>query len=484
MNARTIWSLLLVTAALATGSCSKEEGAAPAPEFELTLEGATESTPLLVVPDTKLEIAYTASHVDHLTAGTLPEGWSVTVDEAAQRIGVTATADAATTATLTLTASGSGAQQTEQSIKLRCLNDFDDPQGLFVLNEGNMTTENGSLTYVGADGLVLADAYRTVNGTQLGNVAQDMAFCGGKIYVISQNGDRNPNGTSFENDGMLVVMDARTLRRTASFTREALSQLDWPTHIAVLDEQHIYLRDNAGIYRLDATTGALTFITGTEGAPKSRFARIGDKIYTYKSGLVSKLLEISAQSDAAVSITLPFSVPVMINRVLGIQAADDGRMWLLTSTSTTAGAGQTAVGLFDLGAKKIVQRRIGVEPAVGSSGVAFAARGTDIYYADGMTLYHLPFDASADLDASSGLKAEQWLVDLSALDKQAGLCYNGLGVHPLTGRVYANTLRSYALYAENRIWGFDFGVSAETPALTVDNCTRFPAGFYFPENRQ
>lgn len=479
MNARTIWSLLLVTAALATGSCSKEEGAAPAPEFELTLEGATESSPLLVVPDTKLEIAYTASHVNHLTAGTLPEGWSVTVDEAARRIGVTATADAATTATLTLTASGSGAQQTEQSIKLRCLNDFDDPQGLFVLNEGNMTTENGSLTYVGADGLVLADAYRTVNGTQLGNVAQDMAFCDGKIYVISQNGDRNPNGTSFENDGMLVVMDARTLRRTASFTREALSQLDWPTHIAVLDEQHIYLRDNAGIYRLDATTGALTFVSGSEGAPKSRFAKIGDKVYTYKSGYISKILEISPESDAVRSISLPVSgVSCDINEVLGIQAADDGRMWVMSF-----GFGKSAMNKFDLETRKVIQRQVGFKPETGSSGVAFVARGNDIYYADGMTIYHLPFDESADLDAASGLDAEEWMADLSAFDSQAGMCYNGLGVHPVTGRLYANTIRSYALYAQNRIWVFDFAADKESPIATYEDCTRFPAGFYFPENR-
>lgn len=47
---------------------------------------------------------------------------------------------------------------------------------LFVLNEGNMTTENGSLTYITPEGYVIDDAYKAVNGTELGNVAQDMAF--------------------------------------------------------------------------------------------------------------------------------------------------------------------------------------------------------------------------------------------------------------------------------------------------------------------
>ena len=477
MNARTIWSLLLVAAALFTG-CSTKEEADPAPEFELTTE-VGEGMPLFVVPDTKVELAYTANHVQHVAAGTLPEGWSVEVLDAEQRIVLTATADAATAATLTLTATGTGSQQAERQVALRCLNTFDDPQGAFVLNEGNMTTENGSLTYMMPEGHVLPDAYRTVNGTQLGNVAQDMAFCGGKIYVISQNGDLNPNGTSFENDGMLVVMDARTLRRTASFTREALSQLDWPTHIAVLDEQHIYLRDNAGIYRLDATTGALTFITGTEGAPKSRFAKIGDKVYTYKSGYISKILEISPESDAVRSISLPVSgVSCDINEVLGIQAADDGRMWVMSF-----GFGKSAMNKFDLETRKVIQRQVGFKPETGSSGVAFVARGNDIYYADGMTIYHLPFDESADLDAASGLDAEEWMADLSAFDSQAGMCYNGLGVHPVTGRLYANTIRSYALYAQNRIWVFDFAADKESPIATYEDCTRFPAGFYFPENR-
>lgn len=93
------------------------------------------------------------------------------------------------------------------------MNFFDDTKGTFILNEGNMTTENGSLTYITADGYVFDDAYKTVNGTELGNVAQDMAFCDGKIYIITQNGDENAVGTKLENDGMLIVVNAKTLKR-------------------------------------------------------------------------------------------------------------------------------------------------------------------------------------------------------------------------------------------------------------------------------
>lgn len=90
---------------------------------------------------------------------------------------------------------------------------FDNPKGVFILNEGNMTTENGSLTYISEDGKIWDDAYKTVNETELGNVAQDMAFYNGKIYVISQNGNMNATGVEFENDGMLVIMDGKTLKK-------------------------------------------------------------------------------------------------------------------------------------------------------------------------------------------------------------------------------------------------------------------------------
>lgn len=113
--------------------------------------------------------------------------------------------------------------------------------------------------------------------------------------------------------------------------------------------------------------------------------------------------------------------------------------------------------------------------------MAFAARGNDIYYADNMTIYHLAFDDDKEDDtneAGDPVSAEEWMVDVSALDKNAGLQYNGLGVHPVTGRVYINTLKSFANYGQNQIWGFDFGTSTEAPAVKYENYTSFPAGFF------
>lgn len=473
---RKIGGLLLAAAMLGLVGCSKSEGeaSAPASKFEWTTE-ISGTTPLFVVPGQHTELTYAGENLASVSVGTLPEGWSATVDGSARRITLSATESAATKATLTVTATGADTKSYTQQVELRCLNDFDDPAGVFVLNEGNMTTENGSLTWISPEGYVLADAYKTVNGTELGNVAQDMAFRDGKIYVISQNGNKNPNGTQFENDGMLVVMDARTLKRTAAYSNDDLEGLDWPSHIAVLDERHIYLRDNAGIHRFDATTKTLTSIEGSEGAPKSRFVTLGDKVYTYKSSSVfCYLYELSTTGDAVTKYRLPY----YFMEVVGIQGADDGRMWVMSYESNKA-----YINKFDFATSTVVRRQIGFKPETGSSGVAFVARGNDLYYADGVTLYHLPFDESADLDIDSGVDAQQSLVDLEGLDEKVGILYNGLGIHPVTGRLYANTIRSYALFTQNRIWCLDPTASPVAPVAQYDNYTHFPAGFYFAPAR-
>lgn len=142
---RKTWSLLLPVVVLTLGSCSDEKETAPAPTFELTTE-ITAGEPQFVVPGKSIELAYTAANVASVEAGGLGEGWSAEVDPTAGRIEIAATDDAVTRTTLKITAAGTNGESLAKEVELYCLNAFDDPQGVFVLNEGNMTTENGSLT--------------------------------------------------------------------------------------------------------------------------------------------------------------------------------------------------------------------------------------------------------------------------------------------------------------------------------------------------
>ena len=486
-----LMSLLLalnLSALLCLSGCSDDNdpigGDDGTPAGELVFEwnvDATAETPILLLSDEEYAIAYHAEGVENISPANAPAGWQVTVDEEAGNITVTApsstTTEADKTYTLQLTVTGADSQSiTTEGIDFYHVT-FNDPEGAFVLNEGNMTTENGSLVYITPEGYVVDDAYKRVNGTELGNVAQDMCFYDGKIYIISQNGDTNAVGSSFENDGMLVVADAVTLKKLRSFTNEELSQLDWPTHIAVIDEQHVYIRDNAGVWHLNMDDSSLSFVDGTENAPKARFATVNNEVYFPLSG--SYLAEVkkiapSTGQVSSVGTDAIFLAPTMINYILGIAPADDGNLWIIgTSASSPDREGMITLNKLDLAASELAQNRLTEQPD-DAYNCCFAAYGNTVYYADGTIIYRAEFNAGED-----GF-ADEPLVDLAALDDNVGLLYNGLGVNSATGHVYVNTLKGFGnFFTTNSIWEFDFTASMDTPVHKFDNYTHFPAGVFF-----
>lgn len=459
-------------------------GETPTPAEELVFEMDLDleaSDPILLVSEESYSIPFHGEGVEEIIVDNESAGWQVTVNEAAGNIVLTApAADAETDKDYTLQLTVTGGD--DQSIKTDAINfyhvTFDDPAGTFVLNEGNMTTENGSLIYITPEGYVVDNAYRRVNGTELGNVTQDMSFYDGKLYIISQNGDTNAVGTSFENDGMLVVADARTLQKVSAFSREELSGLDWPTHIAVIDEQHVYIRDNAGVWRLNMDDASLTFVAGSENAPKSRFAVVNGEVYFPKNDLLAGLHKIDPDADQVTSVAdLSFWMATpMINFFLGIAAADDGNLWVMGTTATNGGKqGIISLGKLDLATEELVQNVLSEQPNE-TYDCCFAAHGNTVYYAHGTTIYRAQFDPAAGTENV----VDEPLTDLSALDDNAAQLYNGLGVNPATGHVYVNTIRGMGnFFSTNSIWEFDFDASLETPVHKFDNYTHFPAGFYF-----
>lgn len=485
-----LMSLLLalnLSVPLCLSGCSDDNdsigggGGAPADElvFEWNIDAETED-PVLLLSDETYVLSYRAEGVESISLVDVPAGWQVTVDEEAGSVTVAAPSspvEADKNYTLQLAVAGTDNQHiTAEGIHF-CHVTFDEPGGTFVLNEGNMTTENGSLVYITPEGYVVDDAYKRVNDTELGNVAQDMCFHDGKIYIISQNGDTNAVGSSFDNDGMLVVADAVTLKKLRSFTNEELSQLDWPTHIAVIDEQHVYIRDNAGVWHLNMDDQSLSFVEGTENAPKARFATVNNEVYFPLSGSYMAYVKKIAPSTGQVSSVgadAIFSAPTMINYILGIAPADDGNLWIIgTSASSPDREGMITLNKLDLATSELAQNQLSEQPD-DAYNCCFAAYGNTVYYADGTIIYRAEFDAEKD-----GIVDEP-LVDLADLDDNVGLLYNGLGVHPVTGHVYVNTLKGFGnFFTTNSIWEFDFAASMNTPVHKFDNYTHFPAGVFF-----
>ena len=378
----SLWLALNLSVLLCLGGCSDDNdpiGGGGGTVGELVFDWKVESDagdPVLLLSDETYVLSYHAEGVESISLVDVPAGWQVTVDEEAGNVTVAApssSVEADKNYTLQLVVAGAD----NQSITTEGVNfyhvTFDEPEGAFVLNEGNMTTENGSLVYITPEGYVVDDAYKRVNGTELGNVAQDMCFYDGKIYIISQNGDTNAVGSSFENDGMLVVADAVTLKKLRSFTNEELSRLDWPTHIAVIDEQHVYIRDNAGVWCLNMDDRSLSFVDGTENAPKARLATVNNEVYFPLSGSYMAYVKKIAPSTGQVSSVgtdAIFSASTMINYILGIAPADDGNLWIIaTSASNPDREGMITLNKLDLATSELVQNRLTEQPDDVAAGV-------------------------------------------------------------------------------------------------------------------
>jgi hypothetical protein len=59
--------------------------------------------------------------------------------------------------------------------------------GYFVTNEGPFQNGSGSLTFIGDDGKVSQQVYKTVNSEDLGNIVNSMYVEGDRAYIVVNN---------------------------------------------------------------------------------------------------------------------------------------------------------------------------------------------------------------------------------------------------------------------------------------------------------
>lgn len=338
-----------------------------------------------------------------------------------------------------------------------------------ILNEGNMTTENGSLIYISPDGQVINNIYSLINGKELGNVTQDLFIKEGKMWIISQNGGMNAMGQAFSNEGMLVKVDLKTMKKEIVFdeklkNEEGKYKLSWPTHLAVLDDKNIFIRDNGGVSHFDSTNGELTLIEGTRGAAKNRMAVANNKVFVIKG---KNILVFEANKKEVVkTITLPGSIS-------GIERSKDDNLWVSISKPAMF------VKLDSKTYNNIKENTItegGLNNGMTST-PAFSAKSDTLYYNNaGTTIYRHIFN----------LNKTEKMVNVKEYVENANIVYNGIGVHPITGDVYINTIKGFGwdfVTNEISVFNFDNPDPSVSPYKTgYKNHTRFPAGIFFPAN--
>lgn len=354
----------------------------------------------------------------------------------------------------------------EQTIKLVCSNIDGESRaevkinvhgkyknGTFILNEGNMTSENGSLIFISPKGIITDSAYFKANNSELGNSAQDLFIKDNKMYIISQNGG---------GDGMLIVANAETLKKEIGYDKELLSKLSMPTHLATLDGENIFIRDNKGVYLFNTSEKSLNYIEGTSGASKNRMTTVLNKIFIP----CKKNILVIEKGAKEVSTTIEFD-----GTVSGVIKSSDGNLWVSTTGNPNKITKINPTDCSIIKENEITEGKVG---AGWAASPAISAKGDTIYYSNASTLIYRHIFS---------LNKSEFVVDAKDLVTNANIVYSNLAVHPISGEVYLNTIKGYGLnYRINNISIFNFNGNKPQLRVNYTDHTHFPAGTFFTYN--
>ena len=322
-------------------------------------------------------------------------------------------------------------------------------KGVFLLNEGSMNTETGSLTYLNAKHKVIVDnAFYRVNGKRLGNVCQDMAFANDKIYIISQNGKAHGG------EGMLVIAEAKSLKFLSEYTDEALVKLN-PSHIAVVGDK-IYLRTDKGIY-VGGEQGGFKLIPETLQASKLNMKTVGDLVFALTQD--NKVLMI--QGDRVVA-----SLALAEGKVSGLALSNNGSLFMsYTNPNRIAKLSQDPKEFKILEEQNEETANLAQNET--SSSRIFAYDNT-LYIPNGRVIYVHDF-STKKTSKWSDVNSEEYSTALNQY-------YNSLGLDD-KGNVYYAALEGWgAQYKNNLTMIMD--ATKKTTILEKMGVNAFPAGFY------
>lgn len=339
--------------------------------------------------------------------------------------------------------------------------------GVYILNEGNMTSDMGSLIYIDPQGIMHENVYRSANeGKSLGNVAQDLFIRDGKIYVISQNGTIDGK--------QIIVMNATDYKMIAEYSLP--NQIEWPSHIAVLDEQHLYVRDNKGIWCFNPETNEAHFIEDTDGAMKKPMIALKDKILAAHNGN-NGLMVINKDASKA-------EHPSTLSQISGIAKAWDGNIWI--STQSMFGImGKSA--LYKVSSTDFSVLATHDIKEVNLEGVGQGGASATFYAFKDLIYYCCPgsgFKNGQKIWRHNFARNKTQALDFSKLIPKEHIVYNGFAVHPLTGELMLGNIKGFGNdYKINSLLILeDQGDKLELIKEYDNNPLQFQAGTFFPES--
>ena len=421
--------------------------------LKLTLpEGETS---VLFYPGETKTVSVSAEGIsDILVDGSAPQGWSGSYDDEKKLLTITAPMAGIEPARISV--SGTNDKGLVYRAILNCdAAPFDVKGGVYVLNEGNMGSENGSLVFVSPNHHAVGAVYQLINGTTFGNVTEDLARFGDKLYVIAQN---RKAGT----DGRLTVFDGKTLKKVTNYDEE-LAELSMPSHLAILDEANIFIRDNKGIYRFDSGSKALSFVNGSDGARKNTMIISGGKAFA-TAGKELLVLEKGA-SEVSAAIEFPAAIS-------GLSKAKEGTIYVSYVDGDKGYIAEVSDKDYSiLKTNEVEGESVSAMSWVFEASSLISAKGDTVYYsATRPVIYRHIF--------STGETKKMF--DALTVNPDHTVTYNTVTVSPLTGLVYLNTITGWGTYKVNTFYEIDAKGAEGKLVNRYDDFTRFPAGIFFP----
>ena len=189
--------------------------------------------------------------------------------------------------------------------------------GYFITNEGPFQNGTGTITFVGDDGTVVQNAYRGVNGEDLGNIVNSMHLDDEQAYIVVNNSNRIVIADRFSLERTTVieggeVMNPRHFRTTGG--KGYFSQ--WGDPFDPTDDK---------VQIVDLSTMSLSGSVGVGEGPE-RMLLDGDRLYVCLKGGFGQnnaLSVIDTGSDQLIQ-------NIQVGDVPGSLAKDDaGNLWVL-----------------------------------------------------------------------------------------------------------------------------------------------------------
>ncbi len=221
--------------------------------------------------------------------------------------------------------------------------------GTFWLNEESFGHTNGSVNYITKDKDIKYRVYESQNPYQsFGATSQYGIIYGGKLIVMSKQHD--DGGDPRQGGGRVVVADAKTLKKLASFdyigadTRPSSSpdgKGDGDGRACVgVNENKVYIGTTDGIQTLDLNTLTLGgLVSGIPSGENAYAGQIGDMVaagnYVFAIQQDTGVHVIDAATDAVVK-TFPTTATeggvTAIGAPQGITQSMDGNVWVATTS--------------------------------------------------------------------------------------------------------------------------------------------------------